>query len=323
MVGAVFLLLGLSRSPALPSAAAERTAVRTRDAESALASHCFTDISDDTARLDPAEEQQSRFEVFPRADILRYCVGLTSESLTLSMDVSAPTNPLQDEAWQPGARESAVNNTGPLWIVAEGPGGRRGHNIFFGVSQGLITVSVFRFDRDHEVDEEEVVCEGTGSFEASAYVATVPADCLERPESVMTSVTMYYYPVAHAPYPLFADSSPSDNSFVFNDVVQRDDPQARRMTRIAGATRVETAVLLSRQVFTDGSGVVYLARADVSADAVVAGVVTDGPILLVPACGPLPSSVRSEINRLDPDRITALGGSQAVCQEMLTAAASA
>lgn len=96
-------------------------------------------------------------------------------------------------------------------------------------------------------------------------------------------------------------------------------------SRIAGADRVETAVLISRSVFTvsgnGASGSVYLARMDVFADALAAGTLTDGPVLLVPSCGAVPQVVEDEIARLDPARVVGLGGAGAVCDQVLNDAA--
>lgn len=96
--------------------------------------------------------------------------------------------------------------------------------------------------------------------------------------------------------------------------------------RLAGADRIATAVLISRRAFptafTSG-GSVYLARSDVFADAVAAGTLTDGPILLVPSCGSVPRSVVDETARLKPARVVALGGTGAVCDAVLKTVAGA
>lgn len=86
---------------------------------------------------------------------------------------------------------------------------------------------------------------------------------------------------------------------------------------MAGPSRIETAVAISREQFPDGALTAYLARADVFADAVAGGTLTQGPILLVPSCGQLPEVVGAEIARLDPTRVVALGGQAAVCGEIL------
>lgn len=92
--------------------------------------------------------------------------------------------------------------------------------------------------------------------------------------------------------------------------------------RIAGDSRISTAVAISAFQFPTGARVAYLARADVPADALAAGVLTDGPILLVPRCGALPPAVGNELDRLKPTEVVALGGIGAVCDELLAAAAT-
>lgn len=93
--------------------------------------------------------------------------------------------------------------------------------------------------------------------------------------------------------------------------------------RISGVSRVETAVEISRFEFPDGAEYAYLARADEPADAVAGGVLSGGPILLVPSCGAVPASVAEELARLQPSRVLALGGHEAVCEELLRSAVSA
>lgn len=97
--------------------------------------------------------------------------------------------------------------------------------------------------------------------------------------------------------------------------------QPRRTERLAGADRIGTAVEMSRSRFPGLADRVYLARADLPSDALAAGVVMDGPILLVPSCGELPDPVRAEVERVAPSTIVALGGRVAVCDELLASAA--
>lgn len=92
--------------------------------------------------------------------------------------------------------------------------------------------------------------------------------------------------------------------------------------RLAGGSRVETAVAVARAAFPSGARAVYLVRADVPADALAAGALTDGPVLLVPSCGALPPVVRDEIARVAPDQVVALGGTAAVCESLLAEAAA-
>lgn len=118
-----------------------------------------------------------------------------------------------------------------------------------------------------------------------------------------------------------------ERSAPLSAVAQQAPPEGQRETgRLAGTDRFGTAVAISRHAFPDGASTAYLARADVAADAVAGGSLTDGPILLTPACtgGPrdkLPLSVGAELARLDPDRVMALGGTKAVCDDVLSSAA--
>lgn len=94
----------------------------------------------------------------------------------------------------------------------------------------------------------------------------------------------------------------------------------RATTRYAGAGRIATAVAISQNVFPGGADEVYLARADLFADAVAGGSLTGGPILLVPSSGAVPQAVLDEIDRVDPQRVIALGGASAISSGVLDAA---
>lgn len=84
--------------------------------------------------------------------------------------------------------------------------------------------------------------------------------------------------------------------------------------RVAGATAVDTAVAVSRDVFPDGAPAVLVATRSTFPDALAAAAASTaagGPLLLVPPTG-LPDSVRAEIERLGAARIYVLGGPGAV-----------
>ncbi|MFV0462254.1 MAG: GH25 family lysozyme [Nostocoides sp.] len=99
------------------------------------------------------------------------------------------------------------------------------------------------------------------------------------------------------------------------------DPHSPYAMRLFGGDRTVTSVAASRRQFigrfASGTGVVYLARRDELADAMAAGTLTDGPILLVPSCAGIPDAVTAEIARLAPSRVIALGGTGAICQASL------
>lgn len=93
--------------------------------------------------------------------------------------------------------------------------------------------------------------------------------------------------------------------------------QAAEAQRLAGASRYGTAVAISRHGFANGADTVYLARADAFADALAAGPLENGPVLLVPSDGLVPTAVADEVTRLDPATVIALGGQAAVSQRTL------
>lgn len=96
-------------------------------------------------------------------------------------------------------------------------------------------------------------------------------------------------------------------------------------SRIGGANRYEVAVNISRYRYADPStaSVVYLTRSDTFADALTAGTLEDGPVLLTrPSCGTLPTVVAAEIARIDPDLVIALGGTDSICDAVLQQAAA-
>ena len=88
------------------------------------------------------------------------------------------------------------------------------------------------------------------------------------------------------------------------------DPQSTGLARLAGSSRYETAVAVSRRAFAAGQArSVYLARGDRLGDALAGGSLTDGPVLLVPPSGPVPQLVLDEVRRLGASEVVAIGGS--------------
>lgn len=86
--------------------------------------------------------------------------------------------------------------------------------------------------------------------------------------------------------------------------------------RVAGANDVESSVALSQRVFPGGADVVLLASVESLAVVRTAGGLRGGPILIVPACGDAPSSITDEVERLDPDRVIALGDEGELCSAL-------
>lgn len=95
------------------------------------------------------------------------------------------------------------------------------------------------------------------------------------------------------------------------------EPAAVPVERIGGANKYETAVLISQINAEPGVPAVYLANAASMVDALSISPYTDGPILLVPATGTLPTTVAGELARLNPGKLVVLGGTTAVSNDML------
>ena len=99
-----------------------------------------------------------------------------------------------------------------------------------------------------------------------------------------------------------------------SDAVEESLSAFAPVERIAGRSRVETAVAVAQASHPDGAAEVAIARADDFADALTAGpLVTarDGVILLSDT-DQLPDATRAELLRLAPQRITVLGGTSAI-----------
>lgn len=101
------------------------------------------------------------------------------------------------------------------------------------------------------------------------------------------------------------------------DSTLADAAGGRPIYRLGASDRYATAVEISKYQFSAGAPTVYLARSDGFADALAGGVLTDGPILLVPSCGGVPGVVHAEIDRLEPNAVIALGGARAICDGTL------
>ena len=84
--------------------------------------------------------------------------------------------------------------------------------------------------------------------------------------------------------------------------------------RLAGANRFATAVAVSQRAFPSGASTVFVASGRTFPDALAAGPAAGalGGALLLTEPGSLPTVVRNEIDRLNPDTIYLVGGTGAV-----------
>lgn len=89
------------------------------------------------------------------------------------------------------------------------------------------------------------------------------------------------------------------------------------VTRIAGASRVDTAIAVAQRAFPDGAPVVHVVTGGSHPDglsAVPAAGRVAGPVLLVGSR--LTGGLSAELTRLAPDRVVILGGTAAVSAEV-------
>jgi putative cell wall-binding protein len=262
---------------------------------------CFTDPVGDTVN-----EQTRVQESFPRADLIEFCEAYT-EQLTVSALVLEPTNPSTDPNWNWA--------TFIGWFVDTNGDGLGDFYIDFSLDvDGALAARVLDIRDENNV---VVACAATPSFAGGAYmVGGIGRSCIGSPPSLRTSPGTSY-DVNGPDGPRYTDAAP----------FQMNMPPAtfgapRDIGRLAGPGRIQTAVEISKYRFPGTSRLVFLARADLFADAVAGGSLTDGPILLVPSCGTIPDVVRNEIQRLNPIQIFALGGQSAICEAMLDQAAA-
>lgn len=277
--------------------------------ESAGQVTCQDDLGNDTRVHEagsPSEDDAPTVE--PRADITRYCVT-SGPQASFHVTIADPTDPASDPGWQ---RATFLG-----WFVDTDGDDAGDYFIDFsldatGSFESARTAQVVRGANEDEGTEEEVMCEAAVQVTDSGYaVSGVDAACFEGATDIQAQPAMYY-----------------DNGSVIaydrgGDWVARDIEATDRITRrLAGETRVGTSVAISQERFEPGEArTAYLSRDDVFADAAVGGVLTDGPILIVPSCGEVPDIVRAEIERLEVGVVTALGETQAICEQMLDSAA--
>ncbi|CAN5123608.1 hypothetical protein BH20ACT8_BH20ACT8_12940 [soil metagenome] len=240
----------------------------------------------------------------PRADIRRFC-GDYGQGLTVRLQTTQPTNPRTADGWRQGAAA--------LWFLDTGSGAYD-HVVVLGDDDGgELAGDVFQL-----TDEgQRLRCRATPAFAGGELVVEgIPADCIGAPPRLDMAVVMIYPS---------GDEVAMDLSDTFAAIGRSGQPTARDADRLAGSGRVATAVAVSQAAFPDPAAATsaYLARADAFPDALAAGTLTDGPVLLVPSCGAPPGDVVEELRRLVPDEVVALGGTSALCDELLTDAAAA
>ena len=234
-----------------------------------------------------------------RADITRYCVT-SGPQASFHVSIAQPTDPATDGGWQ-GA-------TFVGWFVDTEGDDSAEYYIDFSLDSTGSAASTETAEVKNA--DDEVVCTVPASLTRSGYaISGVDSDCFGGAETARAEVAMYY-------------DNGSDVVYDTATTLPEQDISSDRGTRrLNGDTRTETSVKISQEQFSPGeAATVYLSRDDVFADAAVGGTLTDGPILVVPSCGDVPDVVKAEIDRLRVGSVTALGGEEAICEQMLDTA---
>ena len=247
---------------------------------------------------DPSDPASSN----KKADITRYCVTSGPEA-SFHVSVARPTDPLVDDGWQ-GA-------TFIGWFVDTDGDGGGDYYIDYSLDATGSASSAHHAEVKRGSDEL-VTCNPEVSLTETGFAINgVDAKCFGGATTVEAEVAMYYDTGSGVVYDIADGLSPQDI-----------EATRRETRRLYGKNRTATSVRISQEQFRPGDAqTVYLSRDDVFADAAVAGVLRKGPILVVPSCGDVPGFVASEIDRLDVESVTALGGTDAICPQMLASAA--
>jgi len=284
-------------------------------------------------------ENETETASFPKADLLELCL-IDGDTVDLSVTVAEGTDPLMDPNWDDAATFAA-------WGLDTDEDGVQDSTVVFGIEAGGKLEGVVV---DDAAGTER--CPGlTARADGARYlVEDIPRDtCLGQAPALAVAASMFYASdAADSSAPVYVDDAPdggfltptepggTDTETEPGEIQTETEPDGSpsppapgpggpggspTTDRLAGPSRIDTAIAISGERFPDGAPVAYLARADVLADAVAAGTVPDGPILLVPTCGELPPAVAAEIARLGPDRVVGLGGPDAVCDDLLVRAA--
>ncbi len=98
-----------------------------------------------------------------------------------------------------------------------------------------------------------------------------------------------------------------------------------QVTRHSGDDRFATSAIVSARAYPDGADTVYLSTGRAFPDALAAGPIAgigSAPLLLTER-DTLPTGIAEELARLRPTRLVVVGGTSAVSEATLSAAASA
>lgn len=291
-------------------------------------SECLADGEGDLLDLTTGREVRN-----PRGDIHALCVDHSPGQVEVQVRLGAGSDIATDPVWTPGVSGLVVE------VDVDPPAGEaapdREYDLIIGRARGVAAWSVQR------VADEVTTCGGDltdvmGPADAVLSLA-IPTTCVAAVDgsapSVLRAGAYLVFEEAGA-NPTFDEVPVADDRFGASLGTEADPADApfAGIIRLAGATRLETAVAISRQSFpSDGSaGAVVLATgrppasgggpATSSPDALAAAPLAadvNAPVLLIGAPAPsgqLPDVVMEEIRRVLPagGTVYLVGGSAVI-----------
>ncbi|WP_150308600.1 cell wall-binding repeat-containing protein [Planctomonas psychrotolerans] len=152
-------------------------------------------------------------------------------------------------------------------------------------------------------------------FSSGALVRTVTVDgrVTSAVIDALANGTEYTFDVAAITSEGMGAVSPRSNPVVPGSA-------AIRVDRLTGSDRFEVSATISREAYPEGARVAYLTTGHDYPDALSAGAAAarEGGPLLLSRSAELPASVRTELLRLNPERIVVVGGQNAIAESVLT-----
>ena len=295
----------------------------------AAESRCWADAAGDVD--DNSTDADEALDTVPEIDILAVCADLNADRLEMTFRVAAPHDPAGNADWDDTATSLGVE----IDINGEDPeNADRDYTVNMARFQdqpagAFPEVRVYKGDSrtayDPDGDGPQGACAMAGVFDGLRYKLTVPARCIDGATNIQLAMYAFHDAQLDDPAAGFYDEVPAFPEY--NGPVTTTDDVETPVDRLAGPSRVETALAISQDDFEEGAaGAVVLARADASPDALAGAplaVAVNGPLLLT-ARDSLPTSVEAEIQRILPDggRVVLSGGTAAISDavaEQLTA----
>lgn len=268
--------------------------------------------STESRTADPAAELTAA-----SADVVEVCIAV-GDQVTVSVRMAAEPDP-DDVSWR-DLRSAVV-----VALDTQADGSAE-HFVVIGIAppeagaqEESPTAAVTATVTD---GDGELRCTPAATLDgAVVQAADIPLECLEGAQVIAVQVSAVLATDPTDAYaPLAVDIAP-DSGYAGPEGLVAPAGRVVDGGRLAGPERIATSIQISQAAFPQRASSVYLARADVLVDAVTGGSLTDGPVLITPSCGDVPAVVSQEIARVDPERVVALGGEDAICDEALDQAA--